>query len=561
MTDKELIQLYQTGKTLTELWRLSSISKDRIRTILKKSSVYIQTKRHGIKLPESEICELYKQDIPIEDIAVKHGVSTQPIVSILKKYNIRKPNQFKSLPYSKYLQVINPTFFSRVVKECISKQRVAEALDLNYDMVASLYKFHDIHNTTSADIRSLLNQKKAVEPLTQVAFERLYVSEYMSLDDVSKLMGVSIGYLRKTAREWGVAIRDPAETRISDEFRQLLLTPDILRDEVLTNTVKVLCNKYKVSSELMRRLLLELNIPLPFRSSSTAEQEICQHIRLVCFDNIVLSNVRNIIPPYELDIYIPELNLAVEYCGLYWHSENRGKDSNYHLLKHQLCEKQGIRLATIFQDEYLNKPRIVLNRLSHIVGKFSGKKLHARQCTVKEITAAEKNRFMTEYHIQGADICSVSLGLFFQNEMVATMTFARPSRSRNSAQAVNATGLWELNRFATNDAYHIRGAAGKLLAYFQRTHQWKEIYSYADKRWSLGELYSALGFILVSQSKPNYWYLDSKYSKREYRFNYTKHSLVVAGFDPNLTEREIMHLRGYDKIWDCGVLKFSMKNT
>lgn len=561
MTDQELITNYTSGKTFKELTDLSGLSIDCIRLKLKKAGVYVQTKRHRIELPDSEVCELYKQDVSVEDIAIKYGVSTQPIVSILKKYKIRKPNQFKSLSYVKYIQVIDVTFFGRVVNECISKQSVATTLGLNYDMVASLYKFHAIPDISSPDVRSLLNQKKATEPFTRVAFERLYVSEYRSLDEVRKLMGVSIGYLRKAAREWGVILRDPAETRISDEFRQVLLAPDILRDEVLTDTVKVLCNKYKVSWELMRRLLLELDISLPFRSSSTAEQEIYQFIKQTCYDRTVLSNVRSIIPPYELDIYIPELLLAVEYCGLYWHSENRGKDSKYHLLKHQLCEKQGIRLVTIFEDEYLTSPLLVFNRLSHIIGRFPGKKLNARQCTIKEISSAEKNKFMTNYHIQGADICAVSLGLFYQDVLVAAMTFARPSRSRNSASAVGTVGLWELNRFATDCECHIRGAAGKLLSYFKRTYQWNEIYSYADKRWSQGQLYIGLGFSLISQSNPNYWYLDNKYTKREYRFNYTKRSLVTAGFDPNLTEREIMESRGYDKIWDCGVLKFSINNT
>ena len=44
----------------------------------------------------------------------------------------------------------------------------------------------------------------------------------------------------------------------------------------------------------------------------------------------IVENCRNIIKPYELDIYIPKKKIAIEYNGIYWHSTALNKDMFYH---------------------------------------------------------------------------------------------------------------------------------------------------------------------------------------------------------------------------------------
>lgn len=86
----------------------------------------------------------------------------------------------------------------------------------------------------------------------------------------------------------------------------------------------------------------------------------------------------------------------------------------------------------------------------------------------------------------------------------------------------------------------------------------KKLISYADRRWSSGGLYNALGFTLDHMSDPNYWYLDSSFSKRIYRYAFAKYKQkdVLAKFDPSLTELENMKTNGYSWIWDCGNLVY-----
>jgi len=97
------------------------------------------------------------------------------------------------------------------------------------------------------------------------------------------------------------------------------------------------------------------------------------------------------------------------------------------------------------------------------------------------------------------------------------MTFSKGNIAKGS-KAVE--GIWELNRFCSNYNYRVVGAAGKLLEYFKKNYDWKEIFSYADRRWSNGNLYKQLGFELIGTTKPNYWYIISY--KRIHRFNLRK---------------------------------------
>jgi len=68
---------------------------------------------------------------------------------------------------------------------------------------------------------------------------------------------------------------------------------------------------------------------------------------------------------------------------------------------------------------------------------------------------------------------------------------------------------WELLRFCNKIGYHIPGGASKLLKYFERTYRPQSLISYADRRWSQGKLYDALGFECLHESPPNYWYWKS----------------------------------------------------
>lgn len=268
-----------------------------------------------------------------------------------------------------------------------------------------------------------------------------------------------------------------------------------------------------------------------------------------------VKNTRTVIPPFELDFYLPDQKLAIELNGLYWHSElSGGKSKNYHLNKTVECEKRGIRLLHIFEDELLFKREITTRKLLQLCGK-TVKRTYARKCTIHPVDYEAKKRFLEDNHLQGNDSSSVSLGLFNGSELVSLMTFSKGRKCLNSRTQPNR---WELSRFCGVCDMVVVGGASKLLKFFETNYKPDKIVTYADRRWSKGGLYKTLGFDFVRFSPPSYWYFKYGYYDRFHRFSFNKKALVkkLKIFNPELTEWENMQMNGFDRIWDCGTYVF-----
>jgi len=284
--------------------------------------------------------------------------------------------------------------------------------------------------------------------------------------------------------------------------------------------------------------------------TSKPEKDICEFIKSLDSSLTVDLNNNKIIHPKQIDIYIPEKKIGIEFNGLYWHSETHGKDRKYHLEKTLNCLQKNIQLIHIFEDEWLFKQDIVKNRLKQILNYFNGIKIYARKCIIKEIETKIKNEFLEKYHIQGKDSSVIKLGAYYNDKLLAVMTFSHGNISKGSTTNKE---IWELNRFCSNYDYHIPGIASKLLTYFKRNYKWEEIFSYADRRWSIGNVYEKLGFELNSITQPNYWYIQGLH--RIHRFGLRKR----PDEPKNITEWELRQKEGYDRIWDCGNLKYVIK--
>jgi hypothetical protein len=319
------------------------------------------------------------------------------------------------------------------------------------------------------------------------------------------------------------------------------------------------CNKcsntFEMTSQYLHKSKFRKDICPYCRQSPTkskAELEVLDFVREICSTK-VLSGNRNQIFPLELDIYIPEKNLAIEYCGLYWHSEQQGKDKNYHLHKFKLCQDKGIRLISIFEDEWTETPSIVKSRLRAILGQAQ-KKVMARKCHIKAITSSQARTFCRENHVQGSGSCSVAYGLYWKESLVSVMTFSKPNVSKGQKTHIN--GYWEMNRFCSLVDHQVQGAAGKLFSRFVKDHSPISVFSYADARWSNGDIYQTLGFEFQHHTPPNYWYIRSGECMRRHRFSLRKNSTD----DPQLTEWQNRQAQGWNRIWDCGSTKWVWEN-
>lgn len=292
------------------------------------------------------------------------------------------------------------------------------------------------------------------------------------------------------------------------------------------------------------------------KQSKIKEKEIAEFINNELNINFI-KNDRKILKGKEIDFYFPEYKIGVEFNGLYYHS-NKFTDKKYHINKTNLAEKQGIQLLHIFEDEWIFKKEIVKSILR---SKFNliDNKIYARKCEIREIKDNEliKN-FLNENHIQGFIGSSVKIGLFYSEEIVSIMTLGKKRIALGDKK--NSIG-YEMLRFCNKLNTQVIGGASKMLKYFLKTYKPEEILTYADRRYSGGQLYEKLGFTFIKNTKPNYWYFKKNKLIRYHRFNFRKDILIKQGYDPNKTEHEIMIKRKYFHIYDCGNKKYMLKNN
>jgi len=287
-------------------------------------------------------------------------------------------------------------------------------------------------------------------------------------------------------------------------------------------------------------------------------------------DITIISNSRKILEnKKELDFYIPEYKLALECNGIYWHSysgrgtdlspemNNKGFQMNRHMDKVNACEKQGITLFQINEDELNNKLPVWESKIKTKLGLFNNV-IYARHCDIREIDTPTARKFLDETHIQGYANSTIKLGLFYKGTLVQILTIGKPRFNKHFE--------WELIRLSSRLNSRIIGGASKLLKYFERNYNPKNIISYGNRRWvnKDNNVYKALGFEFVEITKPSYYYYHV--SKQNpiplHRSLFQKHKLkdlleTKRFYKDKLTEEKIMMLANFRKMWDAGHLVYT----
>lgn len=286
-------------------------------------------------------------------------------------------------------------------------------------------------------------------------------------------------------------------------------------------------------------------------SSSMGEQEIYNWIKTVLNDDI-LTNNRKLIGK-ELDIFIPSRKIAIEFNGIYWHSEkwfnSKGIDAKYyHKNKMELCLEKDIILLQFFEDEWLYKQKIVKSIILSKFGIFE-KKYFARKLKVQNVPKELSDDFLDNNHLQGKCVGS-NLGLYDNDELVCLMTYGK-SRFEDE---------YEMIRFVSKINTQVIGGLSRLLSYVKKELKTTKIITYADLRYSTGVSYHKLGKY-ISHTDVGYNWVGKNGTIRLNRFSTQKHKLSKLFneyIDLTKTENMIMEEHGYLKLYDCGNKKYEI---
>lgn len=251
----------------------------------------------------------------------------------------------------------------------------------------------------------------------------------------------------------------------------------------------------------------------------------------------VLENDRTLLNGKELDVYIPEKKVAIEFDGLYWHS-SQCKEKNYHYEKFDKCRKLGVRLIHVFEDEWRDKQEIVKSLILSAIGVYE-KKYFARKCTVKEIEKSIAREFLEANHINGYVNCSKAYGLFNGTELLQVITVGKNRFSKEKKL--------ELLRMATKLNTQVVGGFSKLLKDAGIT----EIESYVDNRLFNASGYTSSGWAVLGETHISYYYTN--FESRFNRMKFQKAKLPQVA--ENDTEEMRANALGYFRIYDCGTTK------
>lgn len=321
---------------------------------------------------------------------------------------------------------------------------------------------------------------------------------------------------------------------------------------------------FNCKQTIAHKRLHELDISFSDVKKSNAEYELIKFIE--SFGIKIEHSNRKIISPYEIDIVLPECKLAIEYNGLMFHSlgiskynmfnnlDKKKEITNKHMKKTDECETKEYQLFHIFENEWLNpiKKEIWKSIIRNKINKNAT--IYARKCEIKEVSYNESKNFLNNNHIQGNCISKINIGLYYNNELIALMTFGKPRFSKNHE--------YELLRFCNKINYSVTGGSSKLLKYFEKKYKPKSLISYANRRlsYSKNNMYSnVLGFKKIRITKPNFFYLKEfktniLYSRNSFQKHKLKDKLEI--FDKNLTGDQNMFNNGYRKIHDSGNLVY-----
>ena len=302
--------------------------------------------------------------------------------------------------------------------------------------------------------------------------------------------------------------------------------------------IKVAAEHSNVSYSFARSLIKEYGIETHRGNVSYVHQQLINF----CEENGLKYKVndRTLISPLELDLVI-EGKIAVEVCGLIWHSEVFGKKSkNYHLNKMNMCNDKNIRLITMF---YHYDVAIIKSMIMNALHK--NERVFARKTILSPISYAECSAFEKENHIMGTRPAGHYYGLYYNDQLMMTLSLGK--------SRFNKKYDYEIIRVTSKKYTTIVGGLSKLLKYAINDMNIKSLITYVDLTYGTGNGYNNI-MKYIDTTQPNYWYFNPRRTGVYSRVAFQKHKLKdqLEDFDESLTEYQNMLNNGWDRYWDCG---------
>lgn len=458
--------------------------------------------------------EKYKKTM-IDRYGVSHPMKSPKLKEKLKQTNIKKygfesrfmdeefRNKIKSDFKDKY-GVENP-FELDQVKEKIKITNLERYGAENPYQSEEIKKKIRKTNLEKYGVEHIMQNKEFSEKAKSTNLERYGVEYTLSSEEIKKK-------IRKTNLEkYGVEhisqninIRKKMNNTIKlnriKKYKKRLNHDDIEyldNDMFLINNYCDKHNQFEINaSNILNRL--RINLPICTKCYPISEQVSIKEAELRKWASDlgidVEFNNRKILNGKEIDIYFPTHNVGVEFDGVYYHSD-MFVDNDYHLNKTIISEENGIMLIHIFEDEWINKNKIIKSIIKSKLGIYDNI-ITANDCIIKELDINVYNSFLSENSIGNIKKVDIMLGLSHRNNLISVMGF----NDENESEYV-------LETYCNKSNMGVNSGMGVLFNYFVDKFNPYSVNVFVDRRFFTGKSYEDIKFKLYKTIPINYYYV------------------------------------------------------
>ena len=410
----------------------------------------------------------------------------------------------------------------------LTNNELGNIFDCSSSFISDCVKYYNIKRNVSGIIKKQYRMGripncKIVDIPSKSDILYMYNERKMSLNKLSKVFETSIPTLKKWMVSYGIEVNGISKSLIKlqeTEFENCFYSKDF------QSKCQSKRNKY---------------------NKSKPEYEIIEYLAEY-YDGEIIHSYK--IENKSIDIYIPELRVAIEYNGLWWHCEINQKNKNYHKEKTDLCIENGIRLIHIWEDDWKLHNARVKSWLIGILMMSNPKKIYARNTKCIEVSPNYTKLLFDNYHIQGFSASSKCMILSYDNEIVSSCLFKRQGIS------------WNLTRYITHPDYMVIGGFARLIKNFSRLYP-GNVYTFADLSWvsPIDNVYLRNGFKQDKYILPDYKYLLQNKRNHKFGFRHKQLRTKLEKYDSSITEYQNCFNNGIYRIWDCGKIRYIINHN
>ena len=223
-------------------------------------------------------------------------------------------------------------------------------------------KYYNIDYSSFRYIENKFNKEELYED---------YIIKCLGMkNDLPKKYNSTYPTIKKKLKEYGFLEKEYQEERLKNERilrnsnYEILYDKEKLKEYIEENgntSQADLSYKLKVRFDIFREQIKKYNLEDMFDyTKSTFEYELQK-----LFPNMQHSK-KDILYPYEIDLYDEEKKFGIEFNGNYWHGE-KNKKRLYHQEKSKLAEEKEIFIYHIFEYEWVNKKEKIINQLNNLL--------------------------------------------------------------------------------------------------------------------------------------------------------------------------------------------------